>query len=188
MKRIGVGSTNPVKLAAIRHVVTRVWPDALLTAVEVESGVAVQPLSDEEAISGALNRARASLLQLSGDLGVGIESNTVEISYGMFTTAWVAFVDQQGQVGLGSSGRLLLPNIIAEAIRNGAELGPVMDQHSGESNVKQKQGAVGILTNGLLNRTEALEIGVICALSRFVAGEYYNSHKSAVSNANRLGS
>lgn len=174
MKKIAVGSTNPVKLEAIRRVLVRLWPMVQLASSEVESGVRTQPLSDEEAIQGAINRARGALLQLPpSDLGIGIEGNTVELTYGMFSTAWVAIVDRQGQVGLGSSGRFALPETIAEAIRQGGELGPLMDQRTGEANVKQKQGAVGILTNGLLNRTEALEVGVICALSRFVASEYY---------------
>ncbi|MFN8446475.1 MAG: inosine/xanthosine triphosphatase [Caldilineaceae bacterium] len=175
MKQIAVGSTNPVKLDAIRHVVDRLWPQVQFLPIEVESGVRAQPLSDEEAIQGALNRARGALLQHPSDLGIGIEGNTVELAFGMFSTAWVAIVDRQGQVGLGSSGRFVLPETIAEAIRKGGELGPLMDQRTGESNVKQKQGAVGILTKGLLNRTEALEIGVICALSQFVASEYYRA-------------
>ena len=49
-----------------------------------------------------------------------------------------------------------------------------MDQLIGGHNIKQKQGAVGIFTHGLLGRTEALEVGVICALCRFVAPEFYN--------------
>lgn len=185
MKKIVVGSTNPVKVEAVRRVVQRVWQDALVTGVEAASGVSAQPQTDEESIHGAIHRAQHALVLMPADLGVGVEGNTVDTEYAMFSTAWIAIIDASGQVGLGSSGRFELPEMVATAIRSGGELGPLMDQLIGGHNTKQKQGAVGIFTNGLLERTEALETGVICALCRFVAPEFYNSTSSAVSSAAR---
>ncbi|HMN29476.1 MAG TPA: inosine/xanthosine triphosphatase [Caldilineaceae bacterium] len=170
--RLVVGSTNPVKVAAVAQVVQRVWPQAEVVGLAVASGVATQPLSDEEAITGAINRAQRALAIAAGELGVGLEGNTVETPYGMFTTAWVAIADRAGRVGLGSSGRLLLPAKVAESIRCGAELGPLMDEVAGEHNTKQRQGAVGILTNGLVTRQAALESAVVYALARFVQPLY----------------
>jgi inosine/xanthosine triphosphatase len=170
--RLLVGSTNPVKVAAVAQVVQRVWPKAEVVGIGVASGVAVQPLSDEEAITGAINRAQQALAGVAGDLGVGLEGNTLETPYGMFTTAWVAVSDRAGTVGLGSSGRLLLPAKVAESIRHGAELGTVMDEVAGERNTKQRQGAVGILTNGLITRQTALETAVVYALARFLQPLY----------------
>jgi inosine/xanthosine triphosphatase len=170
---IAVGSTNPVKIAAVRNVVQRIWPAATVRGVEVAPGVSIQPLTDEEAIAGATNRAHAALAAATADLGVGVEGNTVDTANGMFTTAWVVVVAQDGVSSLGSSGRLLLPPAIAQAIRHGAELGPLMDQVAGEVNTKQRQGAVGILTHGLLTREQALETAVTYALARLVAPHFY---------------
>jgi inosine/xanthosine triphosphatase len=166
--RVAVGSRNPVKVAAVTGVIGRLWPGATVTGVAVDSGVSVQPLSDEEAIVGATNRAHLALAVSTADLGVGLEGNTVETPYGMFTTGWAAVVDSRGSVGLGSSGRLPLPAVVAQAVRNGRELGPLMDELVGEVNTKQRQGAVGILTHGLMTRTGALEIAVLYALARFL--------------------
>jgi inosine/xanthosine triphosphatase len=166
--KIVVGSTNPVKVASVKSVAQRIWPSASVTSIEVDSGVAVQPLSDEEAITGATNRAQQALAESDADLAVGLEGNTVETAYGMFTTGWAVVVDRNGALGIGSSGRLPLPDRVAQAIRQGGELGPLMDQLAGEHNTKQRQGAVGILTNELMTRQGALEIAVLYALVRFI--------------------
>ena len=185
MQQIVVGSTNPVKVEAVRRVLRQVWQDAVVTGVDADSGVRAQPLDDDEAIAGAIQRAQHALTLLPADLGVGVEGNTVENAHGMFSTAWIAIIDRSGQVGLGSSGRYQLPDAMAVAIRNGDELGPLMDRLTGGHNTKHKQGAVGIFSNGLLDRTQALEIGIICALCRFVSPEYYSSTNIATSNAAR---
>ncbi len=170
---VAVGSTNPAKVRAATNVITQVWPTAGIHGVAVESGVSSQPLSDEEAIVGARNRAENARAHLDADLGVGIEGNTADSAHGMFSTAWVAVVNRQGVVGLGAAGRFLLPEWVAAAIRQGAELGPLMDAFVGEENTKQRQGAVGILTGGLLTRSQALETAVALALARFVNPEHY---------------
>ena len=170
---VAVGSTNPAKLKAASHVIARAWPAAGVHGVAVESGVGSQPQSDEEAIVGARNRAENARARLDADLGVGIEGNTADSVHGMFSTAWVAVIDRRGVVGLGAAGRFLLPEWVAEAIRRGAELGPLMDEFIGEENTKQRQGAVGILTGGLLTRSQALETAVALALARFVNPEHY---------------
>ena len=173
VQSIAVGSTNPAKLAAVTHAVLRVWPQAAIHAVAVESGVRAQPLSDDEAIIGAENRARAARAQLDADLGIGLEGNTHDSAHGMFSCAWVAVIDRCDSFGLGAAGRFLLPAAIADAVRHGAELGPVMDAFIGEHNTKQRQGAVGILSGGLLTRSQSLESAVVLALTRFITPEYY---------------
>jgi non-canonical (house-cleaning) NTP pyrophosphatase len=68
---------------------------------------------------------------------------------------------------------MLLPSPVAEALRAGGELGPAMDQLTGQHNTKQAQGAVGILTNGLSNRQSAYGQLVAMALGPFVETAYY---------------
>jgi len=171
--RVAVGTTNPAKVAAVTHAIHQRWPHATIQGVQVDSGVSLQPLSDEEAIVGATNRAQQALVITDASLGIGVEGNTVDLPQGMFSTAWVAVIDRTGQVGLGSSGRYCLPESVAQAIRQGGELGPLMDLLTGEQNTKHKQGAVGILTDGLITRTVALETAVILALVRFITPAFY---------------
>jgi inosine/xanthosine triphosphatase len=170
---VAVGSANPVKLQAVRNSIQRIWPNAEVSSVAVASGVRAQPLSDEEAIAGAVNRARAARQGLDSDLCSGLEGNTNETAHGVFVTGWAAAVDRHDTLGIGGSGRFLLPALLVDSIRQGAELGELMDEWAGQANTKQKQGAVGIMTNGLISRTEALQVAVIFALARFLNPDYY---------------
>lgn len=177
-----VGTRNPVKIRATANALRRVWPAVECRGCDVESSVPEQPTGEEEAILGATNRAIRSCQLLGTDLGVGLEGYTVDTPTGMFLSAWVAIVhheihrgkieQRQGNathVGLGSGGRILLPESIAQRVRQGEELGPVMDLVTAQKNTKQKEGAVGILTNGLVGREEALMFGVLYALASFVS-------------------
>jgi non-canonical (house-cleaning) NTP pyrophosphatase len=63
---------------------------------------------------------------------------------------------------------------VAELIRNGKELGEADDIVFGESNSKQKMGAVGLLTNNVIDRTEYYTHAVILALIRFKNANYFH--------------
>lgn len=173
IQTIGVGSTNPVKVRAVTQAIERVWPTVVIESVQVESGVRAQPMSDDEAITGATNRARSAQQVSNADLGIGLEGSVADSPYGMFVTGWAAVVDRSGTLGIGGSGRFLVPATIADGLRNGGELGTLMDQLVGQTNTKQRQGAVGILTGGMISRTEALASAVIFALTRFLNPAYY---------------
>lgn len=179
MNLIAVGSLNPVKVGAVASVIQRIWPQARVDGVAVDSGVSAQPMKDDEAIEGARTRARLARTQMGADLGLGLEGYTIDMPQGMFVSAWVVAVaiTEQGDeaVGLGASGRFLLPERVARAVRAGAELGPLMDQFVDQHNTKQRQGAVGILTDGLVQRKEALEVGVLFALTRFIVPHHYRN-------------
>ena len=170
---VAVGSANPVKVQAVRHSIQRIWPAAEVRSVLVPSGVGAQPLSDDEAIEGAVNRARAARQALDYDLGIGLEGNTHETTHGIFITGWAAAIDRHEQIGIGGSGRFRLPPALVAPLSAGAELGDLMDKWAGQTNTKQQQGAVGIMTNGLINRTTALETAVIFALTCFLNPGYY---------------
>ncbi len=171
--KVAVGSTNPVKVAAARSVIERVWPGATIASVVVPSGVRPRPLSDAECIEGAKNRAVAAQQVAMADLGIGIEGGVHEAEGELWLTAWTVIVDNRGRMGKGNSGRLLLPQTIASKIRGGVELGHLMDDLMGENNVKQKGGAVGALTAGLVLRQEALALGVTYALAPLISPQFY---------------
>ena len=172
--KIAIGSLNPTKIEAAQRAGRQVWPEAEFVAVDVPSGVADQPMNDEETIQGALNRAQAAMTVAAADVGMGVEGGVADSPLGMFAIGWAVVVDRNGTVGVGGSGRLPLPESIAAQIRSGGELGPVMDQFTGRHNLKHSLGAVGILTDGAVNRTEALQVAVTYALTRFRRPEYYD--------------
>ncbi len=174
VRTIAVGSANPVKLAAVRAVLGPLAPRARIDGMSVASGVADQPMGDEETIRGATTRAHAARAAVEAELGVGIEGGCVEEpDGGMRTCAWAVIVDAHGRVGVGGSLAMPLPARVAAMVRAGLELGHAMDRLIGEDNTKHGKGAVGILTNGLVDRQRAYEILVAYAAAPFVMGEYY---------------
>ncbi len=170
---IAIGSANPVKIEAAQDVLSCALPAFTLKSIFVPSGVSDMPASDQECIDGARNRATAARNALGADWGVGIEGGVQQTPIGLVLTAWSVVINQEGKEGVGGGGRLPLPRQIAERIKQGEELGPVMDQLTNRQNVKQMGGAVGILTNGLVERKEALAVAVAYALAPFVAPNFY---------------
>lgn len=169
-RRVAVGSTNPVKLAAARAVVTRLAPGVAVEAIAVPSGVRDQPFGDDETIQGALERARAARLALDADFGVGLEGGVVEMPDGsMRTCAWAAVVSRSGRHGVGGSLAMPLPDSVAKLIRGGMELGHAMDELTGQTNTKHKGGAVAVLTAGLVDRQGAYEVLVAYAVAPFLS-------------------
>ena len=149
-------------------------PLASIASIAVASTVPDQPFGDEETIRGAVARATAARAALNAELGVGIEGGVVEEADGsMRTCAWAAIVDAHGRSGVGGSLSLQLPHEVATMIRDGVELGIAMDRLIGASNTKHGQGAVGILTGGLIDRQRAYEVLVAYALAPFTMREYY---------------
>ena len=175
-ERIAVGSTNPVKIGAVRAVITSRWPDARVDGIAVASTVSDQPFGDDETIRGAVARAIAARESLDADLGVGIEGGVVEQPDGtMRTCAWAAIVDARAGKASAARCRCRLPARRSRVIRQGVELGHAMDRLIGAHDTKQGAGAVGILTDGLVDRQRAYEVLVSYALAPFLTPDLYAS-------------
>jgi inosine/xanthosine triphosphatase len=175
LSRVVVGSTNPVKIAAVRAVLERAGCSARVEGLAVASGVADQPIGDAETIRGATQRARAALDASGADIAVGLEGGVVEEDGFMRTCAWAAVVSRDGRVGVGGSLAMILPDRVASLVRNGVELGHAMDRVTGDHNTKHNAGAVGILTAGLVDRQRAYEWLVTYALAPFLSPDHYTS-------------
>lgn len=171
--KIVTGSTNPVKRQAVESVLLARYPAAEFIALTVLSGVSDQPMGDVETRQGAVNRANAALNATGADMAVGLEGGVQETESGMFTCAWCAIVDNTGKTGIGGSSCVMLPNSVAEMIRNGVELGLAMDTLSKQQNTKHGLGAIGLLTDGLQTRQSAYEHLIQLALAPFIRQAWY---------------
>ncbi len=173
--KIAVGSKNPVKIACVKEAFEKVFPDISwdVEGVEITSGVADQPMSDIESITGARNRAQGARDALGADYGVGLEGGLQEIENNWFDSGWIVIVDAAGNEGMGSTIRMLTPEKMMEMIREGMELGHVNDKIFGIENSKHGDGHFGLLTNGAITRTSGYRDGVIAALARFIKPEVF---------------
>lgn len=149
--KVIVGSSNKVKINPIKNI----FANYEVVGIAVSSKVSDQPISDEETIRGALNRAFGA--KRFGDIGIGLEGGVQQTSYGMLVINYGALVDEKNKVYLAGGTRFLLPNEISKEIYKGKELGDIMDQFANKRNVKHDEGAVGIFTNNFVKRTEIFE-------------------------------
>ncbi|MFA5355633.1 MAG: inosine/xanthosine triphosphatase [Candidatus Paceibacterota bacterium] len=171
--KIVVGSKNPVKVNAVKDAFKKVFGDCEVVGVSVSSGVSNMPMSFEEALRGARNRAKNAIKILRADFSVGLEGGFEKKEGGTFLTGIVAIVDKNGIWGISRGGGLLMPERIVKRVENGKELGEVMDEVRGLRNTKEKDGAVGFFTKNLIPRKKSFEISTIYALSRFIRKELF---------------
>ncbi len=166
-RRIALGSQHPAKVAAATAVLRRVFPDAEIITLDVESGVRRSPVSPGETIQGALARARRAREHADADLGVGIEDGIEDTDHGTFLGSWAAVVDRSGRSGLGGGMRIALPPDLAEEARQGGDLGRLVRARAAPRDI-DTLGAIGWLTGGLVTREEAHRQAIAAALVPFL--------------------
>jgi len=74
---------------------------------------------------------------------------------------------KKGKIGFGTSPLFELSQNIIERLLEGTELGLVMDEITGDHNTKQKGGAVGFFTKGIINRKDFLCSGINSSFNSF---------------------
>ncbi len=173
MHRIVVGSTNPVKVAAVEAAVREFpWLSSMpILGRSLSSQVSEQPMTLPETIAGALNRAKGAFI-LSGSIGVGIESGLLSApgtQTGLLDTC-ICVVYDGGAVYTGMAPGFECPPDVIAMVRERKcdldaafhELGYTSEEKSGLSH-----GVINIVTNGRMNRQRYTEIAVIMALSSY---------------------
>ncbi len=201
---VAVGSTNPAKVKAVEAVVARSFPDARVRPVAVASGVSEQPLSADETERGARTRALSALAAVpEARFGIGLEGGVHFRRGGRSRRAvpgrgsaggrtapdhlsgaadpatcdvvnCCAVAAADGSIHTAWGVRFPLPPAVGRRLRNGEELGSVMDELSGVPDSAKVLGAVGFLSNGLLTRDVMWEAAVVCALMPWLHPELYS--------------
>ena len=171
---VAVGSTNPTKAGAVWTVFQALGYSAI-SAVAVPSGVAAQPIGLAETFRGAENRARNALTATRARYGVGLEGGVdlAEDGTGWLIGAAVIVAEDSGRWHAWGP-RLLLPAAAVDAIREGEELGPVIDRLSGLTEAKAGIGAIGWLTGGLVSRESSWVTALACAAAPLFHAALYN--------------
>ncbi|MCG9574619.1 inosine/xanthosine triphosphatase [Vibrio tubiashii] len=171
VKTVIVASLNPAKINAVKSAFEATFPKQAFnfSGVSVDSGVADQPMSNQETHTGALNRVvNAKAECADADYYVGLEAG-IE---GSVTFAWMV-VESQTQRGESRSASLMLPPVVIEKLQHANELGDVMDEVFGTENIKQKGGAISLLTHDLLTRSSVYHQALILALIPFANPEHF---------------
>ena len=184
---IAVGSCNPVKIdAAMKGIQCSFAAKEKESETKyhtygfnVPSGVSNQPIGDNETKIGACNRAKRAFEEYGNKYGstpnfaVGLEGGVSFVNDDMECFAWIVIYNGVS-FGYARTGAFMLPPIISRLVREeGIELGDADDKVFGTTNNKQSGGAVGHLTNGIINRSEYYTHAVILACIPFLSPELY---------------
>jgi inosine/xanthosine triphosphatase len=192
--KIAVGSTRRPKLTALNEAI-RDFGAVLapgvefeVIGVEVESGVGHTPANRAELMLGARQRAEA-LVRLAREKAeswryfVGLEGGLDIIEEGenrrVMLESWAYVAD--GRDGhYGRSGGVEIPRALAhEVLENGVELSVAIDRFAGAVGIRDAQGAWGVLSNGLISRTEAFRVAVVAAFAPFYNAKMYRAASTA---------
>ena len=143
------------------------------------SKVSCNPLTLEETITGAKNRA-CEAYQLCAaqhgrcDYGVGMEAGLFPVQgveTGYLDTSICAIYDGRGYA-VGGSPLFEYPDAVMKRVLNGEEPGLIAD-FFGET-AKGRPGVIGPLTAGRIYRDEFDQYAVMMALTRIVANKLYS--------------
>ncbi|MFC3022743.1 inosine/xanthosine triphosphatase [Vibrio zhugei] len=171
MPSVVIASLNPAKINAVKSAFELIFPQHTFqfNGVDVPSGVADQPMSNNETYHGAKNRVNNAKQAVQGaDYYVGIEAG-IE---GNATFAWIV-IESEEQQGESRSASLALPPRVLAKLANAHELGNVMDEVFATDNIKQKGGAIGLLTQNHLTRSSVYHQALILALVPFLNSDHY---------------
>ncbi|MER2191119.1 MAG: DUF84 family protein [Solibacillus sp.] len=154
---IAIGTKNKAKTGAVENVLKLYYEELQFEHIDVQSGVPEQPFSMEETRQGAINRAVNTREKTNADASFGLEGGVCEIDGVMSCCNWGAVALRDGTIISAAGAQFILPEEIARELRAGQELGPVMDAYTNKQNIRQHAGAIGIFTNGLIDRKEMFE-------------------------------
>jgi inosine/xanthosine triphosphatase len=171
MKKLytAIASKNPAKVNAVSAVLTELGFDFELQPIDAASGVSAQPFSMEETRLGAVNRSQLAV-QAGADLAIGLEGGVFDMEGTLFLCNWGALATKEGKLFTAAGAQIPLPTEIADRLRKGAELGPVMDEYTNEKGIRHHKGAIGILTAGLINREEMFQHVVKLLVGQYLLG------------------
>ena len=196
---IAVGSARKPKVEAVRDAVGVIRPfldggaEFEIVPVEVPSGVRHTPLSREDLMAGARQRAEA-LVRIARESSapwkyfVGLEGGLDVIHEGakrwVFLESWAYVADDAGRGSFGRSGAVLVPEALAKVVvDDGVELSEAIDAFAGGRGIRDAQGAWGVLSSNFITRQEAFRIAVIAAFAPFYNEKMYRAAAIGASNS-----
>lgn len=169
---IAIGTTNVIKVQAVEEVLVD-YPTlahAKLISVSVPSGISEQPLSLEEIIKGAKNRAKNAYDACSTcDYSFGIESGLFEAVGAQtgYLEACICCIYDGADTYLGlSCGFEVPPQILQLVLEKDRDLSQACHESGITKNPKlgSAEGLIGILSKGRVTRKEYTKQCIVTAL------------------------
>ncbi len=163
--KVHLGSKNPLKKEIVNDVLSEYF-EIEMECGEVE-GLEEQPFG-EEIVEGADKRAQAPE---NFDYGIGIESGIVKKGSDFFSVEYVTIKDKSGFTSTGHGPGFPIPEKWIDELKTGITLGKKMKVIFGEG--AEKKGAIGLLTDGEVDRKDCIEAALHSAMIPRLNAELY---------------
>lgn len=170
ISEIAIGSTNPVKVQAVKNALND--EKVHIVSCSASSKVRPQPLSDEETLQGAINRAKDCLEKTASILAIGLEAGVVLLQNQIYLCHWGALADRNDNTYFTNGPLILLPPEYSKPLLQGENLEDIMHHSTGIESLGAKEGAIGIFTQNRLNREQVLTQMVKALFGQY---HYYQS-------------
>lgn len=147
MNKLYVGTKNPAKISAV----VEVFKDFEVIPLEGASSVRSQPLSEEETLDGAYNRAKA----LPSGYRLGLEAGVTIIKDICYLINFGVLIDPNDKVYYAGGTYLPLPNYVKDKLYNdGMELKDVMAEYFKLEKINERGGAISVFTSDEVQRKD----------------------------------
>ncbi len=172
INNINIGTLNKTKVDALREVVKDydLLKDVSIQTLSVDSGVSGQPMSLNEIVLGAKNRARHSWQECF--LSFGIESGfmRVDSSENEYAEICCCATYDGKEYHLGfSCGFEIPPKVMKYILEDNKNLAEAANLSgiSDDPDLGKKHGIIGILTNNRITRKDYTKQAIITSLIHF---------------------
>lgn len=151
--KVIIGSHNKAKIKAVK----RAFKNFSVEGVDSPSDVSSQPTTDKETLAGAMNRAHHCHESYPEDLSIGLEGGVMLINDELYLCNWGVLMNKNTEVIKASGARIKLPDEFVGDLFAGVELSTLIDNYSKKHNMRESEGAIGIFTEGAIDRIRMFE-------------------------------
>jgi len=171
--KIAIGTKNQAKNKAVQNICLQFMNDPEFISLDVSSNVSGQPFGDEETLQGAKNRALQACKEAQVNISFGLEGGVKEFNGQLYICNWGVLHTKEGEKYIAGGAQLPLPQDVADAVRNGEELGSVMERYTNQTGIRHNEGAVGVFTRNIVKRADMFE-----HIVKLLLGQYLKDHPS----------
>ena len=181
-----VASKNPVKIRATREAFLSFYESVIISSMKIADidpkgdHLKAQPVGEDQTYEASRWRVKSARSHHSRfNFYVGIEGGVVLTPRNKPRIIVYSSVGNDSFIETVRGCEIPLPQEFYKRLLSSPhlELGDLMNEISGISNIKQKEGAVGFLTQNVVTRYDILKQSVIMALIPFLNPEYFRITK-----------
>jgi len=154
--KVALGSISESKLKYVKNFFHEKGLALELVPTKVASGISDQPLSEEETVTGAINRA-INAFESGVAIAIGLEGGLHAIKSRYYLVCAAAIHTGEGNTYIGVSGKLPLPLKVSEVVKKGAKFGKAIRKYEFENESAELHGLIDELISREMSFAQAIE-------------------------------